>query len=166
MQVHLLVSFAILPLCHSLSYKETCSAEDAQICGRCTNIGCVDLKNNFIGSFTNVSSVDECHELNGAPGEMNTWMIATIWPILATTDIHMKILVTFFLHVRKKLKALVVLLKQRTATGHQHQKSPLQKLPYLQHKPLLQLLPLIIQLPQHQQQQPQSLALCNSMVHK
>ena len=61
MQVHL-VSFAILPLCHSLFYKETCSAEDAQICGRCTNIGCVDQKNNFIGSFTNVSSVDECHE--------------------------------------------------------------------------------------------------------
>ena len=61
MQIHL-VSFAILPLCHSLSYKETCSAEDVQICGRCTNIGCVDLKNNFIGSFTNVSSVDECHE--------------------------------------------------------------------------------------------------------
>lgn len=61
MLVHL-VFLAILPLGRALPLNETCSAEDAQICGRCTDIGCEDEKYNLIGSFTSVSSTDECHE--------------------------------------------------------------------------------------------------------
>ena len=61
MLVHL-IFLAILPLGRALPLNETCSAEDTQICGRCTDIGCEDEKYNLIGSFTSVSSIEECHE--------------------------------------------------------------------------------------------------------
>ena len=61
MRVHI-VLLTILPLGYGLAINETCSAEDAQICGRCTNVGCADQKYNLIGSFTSVSSKYECHD--------------------------------------------------------------------------------------------------------
>ena len=53
---------AIVALFDASSSNESCSVEDAQICGLCTNIGCVDQKYNLIGSFSSVSSVEECHQ--------------------------------------------------------------------------------------------------------
>ena len=50
----------ILHLGYALSTNGTCTADDARICGRCTNTACEVHNSNFIGSFASVSSAMEC----------------------------------------------------------------------------------------------------------
>ena len=57
-----LIFVAIFQLGHALSLDETCSAEDAHICGTCTNVECEASKDNSIGSITSVTSSEECLE--------------------------------------------------------------------------------------------------------
>ena len=46
---------------HAFSLKESCSTEDFHKCGSCTSLGC-KIGDNFIGSFTNVTTAEDCKE--------------------------------------------------------------------------------------------------------
>ena len=57
-----LVLLAIIQLGHALSMEASCSIKDIQICNTCKNVQCEVDSNNLIGSFTDVSSSDECQD--------------------------------------------------------------------------------------------------------
>jgi len=57
-----LVFLAFFQIGHALSLDESCSAEDAHICGTCKNVQCEVSKDNFIGSITSVTSSEKCQE--------------------------------------------------------------------------------------------------------
>ena len=57
-----LVLFAISQFGHTLSVEAICSVKDIQICETCKNVQCQPDRNNTIGSFTDVSSSDECQD--------------------------------------------------------------------------------------------------------
>ena len=56
------VLLLIFQLGHALSKDPSCSEEDVRICKTCTNFQCEVDRGNDIGSFTSVSSSDECQE--------------------------------------------------------------------------------------------------------
>ena len=51
-----------LQLGYAWSLNGTCSAQDAEVCGRCTSKACEVHNNNLIGSIENVSSAMECQD--------------------------------------------------------------------------------------------------------
>ena len=58
----ILVLIAIFQLGHALSTEASCSVKDIQICNTCKNVQCEVDGENYIGSFDNVSSSDECQD--------------------------------------------------------------------------------------------------------
>merc|ERR1711973_853654 len=56
------VLIAIFQIGHALSMESSCSVKDIQICNTCKNIQCEVHGDNYIGSFENVFSFDECQD--------------------------------------------------------------------------------------------------------
>ena len=57
-----LILLAIFQLGQAFSTEDSCSAEDIQHCGACTNMECEPRRDNIIGSFTSVMSSEECQD--------------------------------------------------------------------------------------------------------